>query len=354
MLNRRWSLIARPQGLPTAEHLRLVEDELRPPAEGELVLRNLYLSLDPATRKRMDEAEGYLPATPLGGTPTTTVLAEVIESRHPDFRAGEFVTSFGDWAEHSVVGVNAMTARIAPTPEIPFTRHLSVLGITGMTAYFGLLACGEPKPGETVLVSAASGAVGSLVGQIAKLHGCRAVGIVGTELKRRRVIEEFGFDDAVVHQGRDISTLAEHIRKACPQGVDICFENVGGTPLDASLLIINGGARIVLCGLIAAYNSGQSQGCQNLWQVIARSASMKGFLVKDYLHRRDEALEPLSRWLAAGDLKVREHIEAGIENVPTAFSKLFDGSNDGKLIVALRPEMVNPDGSVEHLTMRGG
>ncbi len=337
MLNRRWALIARPDGIPTAEHLQLVEEELRAPEDGELVLRNLYLSLDPATRKRMNDAQGYLPAIALGGTPTTTVLGQVIESRHPDFRPGDIVTSFGDWAQHSIVAVNAMTARISPTRDIPLTRHLSVLGITGMTAYFGLLDCGQLKPGETVVVSAAAGAVGSLVGQIAKLHGCRAVGIVSTQDKRRRVIEEFGFDDAVLYPGRDAEALAEQIRQCCPDGVDVCFENVGGALLDASLLAINSGARIVLCGLIADYNAKQAQGCQNLWQVIARSASMKGFLVKDYLHRRDEALEVLSRWLSAGSLTVREHIETGIETVPAAFSRLFDGSNDGKLIVALTP-----------------
>lgn len=337
MLNRRWTLIARPDGIPTAAHLRLVEERLRAPEDGELVLKNLYLSLDPATRKRMNDAQGYLPAIALGGTPTTTVLGQVIESRHPDFRPGDIVTGFGDWAEHSIVAVNAMTARISPTRDIPLTRHLSVLGITGMTAYFGLLDCGQLKPGETVIVSAAAGAVGSLAGQIAKLHGCRAVGIVGTEDKRRRVIDEFGFDDAILYPGRDVETLAEQIRRCCPDGVDVCFENVGGTLLDASLLAINSGARIVLCGLIADYNAQQAQGCRNLWQVIARSATMKGFLVKDYLHRRDEAFEALSRWLSAGRLTVREHIEPGIENVPDAFARLFDGSNDGKLIVALAP-----------------
>jgi NADPH-dependent curcumin reductase CurA len=336
MLNRRWALIARPNGVPTADHLRLVEGELRPLRDGELTLKNFYLSLDPATRKRMDQAEGYLPAIPLGSSPTTTVLAEVIESRNPDFRPGELVTSFADWAEYSVVEVNAMTVRIAATPGIPLTRHLSVLGITGMTAYFGLLDCGQPKPGETVLVSAAAGAVGSLVGQIAKLHGCRTVGIVGTQEKRRRAIEEFGFDDAVLYQERDAQGLAELIRQCCPQGVDISFENVGGPLLDASLLVINPGARIVLCGLIAQYNAEQPGGCQNLWQVIARSATMKGFLVKNYLDRREEALEPLSRWLCTGKLTVREHVETGIETVPAAFSKLFDGSNDGKMIVALK------------------
>ncbi len=338
MLNRRWILSARPRGRPTTEHLHLVEDRLRPLTNDELLLKNLYISLDPATRKRMDEADGYLPAIPLGGTPTTTVLAEVIESRHPDFRAGEIVTSFGGWAEYSIVSPDVMTARVTATPDIPLTYHLSMLGITGLTAYFGLLDCGRPRPGETVLVSAAAGAVGSLVGQIAKLHGCRTVGIAGTETKCRRLITEFGFDDAILYRELDTAGLAARIHQCCPQGVDIHFENVGGTLLDAALLTINPGARIVLCGLIAGYNTQTSPGCQNLWQVIARSASIQGFLVKDYLHRREEALASLRRWLSEGHLKVREHVETGIEIVPAAFAKLFDGSNDGKLMIKMASE----------------
>jgi NADPH-dependent curcumin reductase CurA len=225
---------------------------------------------------------------------------------------------------------------IDPAAVPSVTHYLSVLGAVGLTAYFGLLEVGRPRAGETVLVSGAAGAVGSLVGQIAKLRGCRAVGIAGGADKCRRLTERYGFDAAIDYRGKDAAALAAAIEQAAPAGIDVVFENVGGAALDAALMSLNRGARVALCGLISEYNSATGPvGARNLWQLIVQSATISGFLVSDFLPRFNEGGAQMAKWLAAGQLVVDEHVDHGIENALPAFLRLFEGSNQGKMILAL-------------------
>jgi NADPH-dependent curcumin reductase CurA len=332
--SRRWTLTARPLGVPGADHLALRDLDLPDPAAGQIVLHNLYVSLDPATRKRMDAAQGYLPAIPIGGSPTTTVLGRVVSSNHGSYREGDLVTAMAGWESHSLVTVDALTAPIVDV-GVPLSRHLGVLGITGLTALFGLRDVGRPAAGQTVCVSGATGGVGAIVGQIAKILGCRAVGIVGSTLKQRIALTELGYDAAVVHAGLSVNDLAAALGQAAPSGIDVVFENVGGAALDAALLNINDRARIALCGLVAGYNGTGGDACQQLWRVVVRSAVIEGFLVKSFLDRRAEGVATLTGWLKDGRLKPTEHIVDGIEAAVDAFAMLFDGRNRGKLMLRL-------------------
>ena len=331
---QRWILTARPAGVPNDAHLALREAVLPEPQAGQIVLRNLFVSLDPATRRRMDAGETYLPGIPLGGTPSSTVLGAVIASRHDAYREGDLVVAMAGWESHSLVTVDGLTALATPL-GVPLSHHLSVLGITGLTALFGLRDVGRPVAGETVSVSGAAGGVGGIVGQIARILGCRTVGIVGSVAKQRLAEAELGYDCAVVHAGRRARELADDLRGCCPQGIDVVFENVGGASLDAALLNLNMGGRVALCGLVAGYNGTGSDACRELWRVVMRSARMEGFLVKSFLDRRAEGVATLAAWLADGRLKAREHIVPGLESAVQAFAMLFDGRNDGKLMLQL-------------------
>lgn len=333
-LAQRWTLTARPDGVPGHAHLALREAVLPEPRKGQIVLRNLYVSLDPATRRRMDVGETYLPGIPIGGTPSTTVLGTVLASRHDAYREGDMVIAMAGWESHSLVTVDALTAPAADF-GVAASHHLSVLGITGLTALFGLRDVGRPVAGETVSVSGATGGVGGIVGQIARNLGCRAVGIVGSAAKQQLAETELGYDAAVVHAGRDAQGLAAELRRVAPQGIDVVFENVGGAALDAALLNLNPGGRIALCGLVAGYSGTGGDACRELWRVVMRSARMEGFLVKNFLDRRAEGVATLAGWLADGRLKAREHIVPGLEAAVDAFAMLFDGRNDGKLMLQL-------------------
>jgi NADPH-dependent curcumin reductase CurA len=219
------------------------------------------------------------------------------------------------------------------------TCHLSVLGTSGLTAYNGLLKVGKPKSGETVLVSAASGSVGSLVGQIAKIQGCRVVGITGSAAKCSRLLESYGFDAAIDRSGKDVDALARAVRSACPQGVDVYFDNVGGPCLEAALDAINSSARIVLCGMIGEYNGEPQPGPRNLWRLVAKTASMKGFLNREYLAHPDDELRQLRQWITEGRFTWSEHIEEGLENFHSAFMRLFDGTHEGKVILRVTSQV---------------
>lgn len=331
--NRRVLLRRRPRGRPVAEDFALVHEAIPGPAEGELLVRNLYCSLDPAMRRWMDE-KSYAEPIALDSAIRCTAVGRVAVSRHRDFEVGDHLIAMCAVEDYSIIRPGGFTRKIGDDDQTPLSRYLSLYGPIGMTAYFSLLEIGKPKAGETVLVSGAAGAVGSLVGQIAKIKGCRAVGIAGGPEKCAMLTDEFGFDAAIDYQGRDLESLMEAIHESCPDGVDVYFDNVGGVILDAALGCINQFARLVECGMISQYNaSGSMPGPGNIWQIIARTATMQGFLGRQYTDRFPEAMAELRRWATEGRIHAREHIETGLENFYAAFMRLFDSTNKGKLIL---------------------
>lgn len=333
--NRRFKLVRRPAGEPVAEDFELATEPLPELAEGEFLVRNHYASLDPAIRGWLDDKPSYMPPVPLGAPVRATTVGRVARSRNPAFAEGQWVVGLNAIEDYSVVRPNGFTSPIDPD-GIPPTHFLSLLGAVGMTAYFGLLEVGQPRAGETVLVTGAAGAVGSLVGQIATIKGCRAIGIAGGPEKCRRLIEDYGFDAAIDYRGKDVSALSAAIREAAPGGVDVIFENVGGDILDAGLLNLNDHARIALCGLISEYNRAEGpKGARNIWQLIVKRATMRGLLVRDYLDRFAEGGAQLAGWLREGRIRVDEHIDEGIENALPAFLRLFRGTNEGKMILKI-------------------
>ncbi|SEJ76748.1 hypothetical protein SAMN05216201_11745 [Pseudomonas linyingensis] len=333
--NRRWILQKRPAGLVTLADIELREEPLRPLQSGEVLIRNHYLSIDPAIRDWMSERPSYLPSIPLGAVVRSTSLGAVVESRHPAFKAGDLAVGVNGWEDFSIASGDQLMS-VQPMSGEAEQYFLSIYGAVGLTAYFGLLEKGRPQPGETVLVSAAAGAVGSLVGQIARLKGCRAVGIAGSEAKCRWLVDELGFDAAINY--RTSTNLQEAIREACPNGVDVYFDNVGGEVLDAALMTLNKNARIVFCGAISGYNSQQSvPGPYNFWQILARTVTLEGFLVSDYFDRFPEAIAQVRQWLAEGKITFREQVVDGLEHCLDTFNLLFEGANNGKLIVRLDP-----------------
>ncbi len=334
--NRRFTLVRRPHGLPQPDDFAHDTVPVPSPADGEFVVRNRYASLDPAIRGWLDEAPSYLPPVALGDPVRATTVGQVVASNNPAFAVDDWVLGLNTIEEYSLVRPGGFTMPIDPRTVPSVTHYLSVLGAVGLTAYFGLLEVGKPRPGETVLVSGAAGAVGSLVGQIARIVGCRTVGIAGGADKCRRLRDDYGYDAAIDYRGKSPAALAAAIREAAPDGVDVIFENVGGAVLDAGLLALNHGARVALCGLISEYNSAEGAiGARNLWQLIVKSATISGFLISDFLPRFAEGATAMAGWLAEGRLRVDEHVDEGIENALPAFLRLFEGSNQGKMILAL-------------------
>ncbi len=332
-MNRQYILARRPRALPTPEEVVLQEVPVPEAGDNEIVVRNLYMSLDPAIRGWMSDQPNYIEPIPVGAPVWATTIGRVVQSNSPDFAAGDIALGMNAWEDYSKMPAAAAT-RIDETFGLPLTNFLSVLGATGLTAYFGLLDVGQPVAGETLLVSGAAGAVGSIVGQIGKIKGCRVVGIAGTDEKCRWLLEECGFDEVINY--RECGDLTTAIAAACPAGVDIYWENVGGETLDAVLLNLAQNARIVFCGWIATYNDEQKrEGPRNLWQLLAKSARMEGFVVMSYIPRFPEGIAALGQWLAEGRIKHREHVIDGLENALDAFHMLFDGRNEGKLIVRI-------------------
>jgi NADPH-dependent curcumin reductase CurA len=331
--NRTVVLRSRPVGAPKPTDFELVSRSPVLPATGGLLVKVLECSLDPAMRRWMD-ADSYGTPVGLGEPLPCTLIGRVVESDSADFQPGDLVTGRGTLSEYAALATDGYTRRIDAAGLPSLSCHLSVLGTSGLTAYNGLLKVGRPVAGETVLVSAASGSVGSLVGQIARLQGCRAVGITGGEHKCRKLVQAYGFDAAIDRTGKDADALAQAVRDACPAGVDVYFDNVGGACLDAALAGINHKARIVLCGMISEYNaSGRIDGIRNLWQLVARTATMTGFLNRVYLADCARELRQLRQWIDEGRLTWAEHVEQGLENFYPAFMRLFDGSHDGKVIL---------------------
>jgi NADPH-dependent curcumin reductase CurA len=304
------------------------------PGPGEVVLRVLYLSLDPAMRGWMNESKSYIPPVGLGEVMRAIGLGQVVASNEPSLRPSDFakgLTGVQDYAVVAAQNLNKVDPQLAPLP-----RHLGVLGGTGLTAYFGLLEVGQPEPGETVVVSGAAGATGSVVGQIARIQGCRAVGIAGGAAKCKYLTEELGFDAAIDYKSEDVgAALTRH----CPNGVNVFFDNVGGEILDMVLSHLARKARVVLCGAISQYNNAADvRGPKNYLSLLINSARMEGFIVFNFAQRYGEGIRALAGWLAEGKLKAREDIVEGLENFPEAFVKLFRGENFGKLVIKVAQE----------------
>ncbi|MFQ3594776.1 MAG: NADP-dependent oxidoreductase [Sphingomonadaceae bacterium] len=331
----RFLLARRPVGRPVAEDFALAEEDCPPLAEGQFLIENRYASLDPAIRGWLDDAPSYMPPVALGDAVRATTVGVVAASRAPDFPVGQWVLGLHAIETHSVSEAGGFTSAIDPSLVPSPTNFLSVLGAVGMTAWFGLLEVGQPQAGETLLVSGAAGAVGSLVGQLGKWKGCRVIGIAGGPEKCARIVERYGFDAAIDHRGKDADRLAAEIRAAAPQGLDMVFENVGGACLDAALLNLRHGARVALCGLISEYNAPQPVGARNLWQLIVHSARIQGLLVRDWLPRFPEGMAGMAELIRAGRIVFNEHVDEGIANAFPAFMRLFDGTNDGKLILKI-------------------
>ncbi len=336
--NRKFTLVSRPDGEPKSSDFALVEEDLPELEDGSFLVRNHYISLDPAQRGWMSDAESYMPPIALGAAVTASAVGRVHASKNPDFPEGQWVVGLAAMEEYSVVQAGGFTAPVDASLVPSATNFLSVLGAVGMTAYFGMIDDGKPKEGETLLVTGAAGAVGSLVGQIGKIKGCRVVGIAGGADKCGKLVNDYGFDAAIDYRGKTQAQLEAEIATAAPDGVDIIWENVGGIIMDAGIASINEYGRMVLCGLISEYNSPEPVGTRNLWYLISRQATIKGFLVRDYPPRFPEGITQMGQWLAEGKIKHDEDIEKGIENSYDAFMKLFSGGNQGKMILDVSPE----------------
>lgn len=331
-INHQWCLAARPVGMIKESDFQWAEEAVPPPGDNQVLVRNLYLSLDPANRGWVREEGSYMPPIPLGAVMSGGTVGVVEESRHPGFQPGDNVQGFLGWQEYAVAS-GATLNKLPNNPDIPLTAYLGLFGHIGLTAYFGLLDITHPKQGETIVVSAAAGAVGSIVGQIGKIKGCRVVGIAGSPEKCRWIVDELGFDAAIDYKAENVR---ESLKKTCPDGIDIYFENVGGEILDAVLSMINLHARISLCGMISQYNATKPvPGPYNFINILAKRARIEGFIVIDFMHRAPEAIAELSKWYAEGKLKYRVDVVEGLKNAPGALNKLFEGSNQGKLIVKI-------------------
>lgn len=334
-VNRRFLLRRRPQGEPVPEDFELVTEPLPELAEGQFLIRNHYASLDPAMRGWMDDADSYMPPIPLGAPVRASTIGVVEASKAEGFAPGQWVMGLNGIEVYSIGTVGGFTQPIDPGLVPSVTNYLSLFGAVGMTAYFGLFEVCEPKPGDTVLVSGAAGAVGSIVGQLAKIHGCKTIGIAGGAEKCKRLTERYGFDVAIDYRGKDEAALTAEIAAAAPNGVDVIFENVGGIILDAGLANLAMNARVGLCGLISEYNSEEPVGARNLWRLIVKRASIRGLLVADYVARFGEGAAKMGEWAAQGRINIDEHVDEGIENAYSAFMRLFSGSNQGKMILKI-------------------
>lgn len=334
IMNRRFILAARPDGLPQESDFRLENSPLPVPGPGQIVIRNHYASLDPAIRGWLDDTPSYLPPVALGDAVRASTIGTVEASHVDRFAPGDWVMGLNRIEQYSVVTPDDFMHPIDVTLAPSVTSYLSAMGAVGLTAWFGVSEIMKPRAGQTLLVSGAAGAVGSMVGQLAKLQGARVVGIAGGAAKCARLIDHYGFDAAIDYRGKDVAALAADIGAACPQGIDHVYENVGGTCLDAALLHINTQAQIILCGLIAEYN-GDPQGARNIWQLIVKTATMRGYLLTEFVDRFPEGSRAIAALIAQGKLLFDEHIEDGIDRAYPAFMRLFDGSNDGKMILKL-------------------
>jgi NADPH-dependent curcumin reductase CurA len=329
-VNRQFVLASRPTGIPEESNFNLIETPIPALKDGEFLARAMYISVDPYMRGRISQAKSYAAGVEIGGVMVAGGVARVVESKNPNFAVGDIVDPYMGWQEYVVSngrGLRKLNPAIAPV-----STALGVLGTTGLTAYFGLLDVCNPKAGETVVVSGAAGAVGSIVGQIAKLRGCKTVGIAGGDDKVEWILKDCGYDAAFNY--KTTANYGAKLKELCPNGIDIYFDNVGGTITDAVFMQINTSARLSICGQISQYNNAKPEmGPRLLGMLIVARAKVQGFLVTDYMPRFVEGLTEMSSWLRDGKLKYREDIVDGFENLPKAFIGLFHGENTGKRIV---------------------
>jgi NADPH-dependent curcumin reductase len=330
MNNRKILLASRPQGAVIEQNFRIVDAPMPQPADGEVLVRNEWLSLDPYMRGRMSDAKSYVPPAQLDEVMVGQTVGEVVDSRNPRVSVGDKVLTQLGWQSHGIA--NGADVTKVDARHVPASYYLGVLGMPGFTAWFGLFEIGQPKALETVVVSAASGAVGSVVGQLAKIRGCRAVGIAGGRAKCDHVVHELGFDACVDHRA---GNLYDDLRAACPNGIDVDFENVGGAVLDTALRLMNRHSRIVLCGLVAEYSAKEPYGYQRLRSVLVNRIRMQGMIVFDWKDRYGEALAGLTAYVAEGRLAYRESIVEGLDNAPRALIGLLKGENFGKQLVKI-------------------
>ncbi len=334
MKNQRIVLASRPTGFPTVENFRLEEVDLTPLAEGEVRVRHHYLSLDPYMRGRMNEGKSYAEAQPLDQTMIGGTVGEVVESRHPRFAVGDRVVGMGGWQRYATARGEGELRKVDDS-VIPLSAYLGAVGMPGMTAWYGLTQIITPRPGETVCVDAASGAVGSVVGQLAKLTGCRVVGIAGGADKCRYLTEELGFDAAIDYKAHpNAKSLYQALKATAPSGIDGHFENVGGTILDAVMLRMNAHGRIAVCGMISGYN-GEPIPMAAPQLILVSRLKLQGFIVSEHMELWPTGLRELAEHVAAGRIKYRESIAEGLENAPQAFFDLLRGHNFGKQLVKL-------------------
>jgi len=332
-INRRFLLASRPHGAPAPDNFKLEQSPVPAPAAGQVLLRTVYLSLDPYMRGRMSDAPSYAAHVEIGEVMVGGTVSRVEASEHADYKPGDLVLSYSGWQDYALSDGKGLTKLDAKLGKPSYA--LGVLGMPGFTAYMGLLDIGQPQAGETVVVAAATGAVGSVVGQIAKLKGCRVVGIAGGADKCKYAVEELGFDACIDHRAAD---FPQQLAAACDKGIDVYFENVGGAVFSAVLPLLNLHARVPVCGLIANYNAaGKPEGPDHLpglmGKLLVRRIKMQGFIIFDYYHRYQEFFKDMSGWLAAGKIKFREDIVDGLENAPQAFIGLLEGKNFGKLVI---------------------
>lgn len=332
-VNRQWHLAAHPVGMVKESDFELREAPVPSPRDGQVLVRNLYLSVDPAMRGWITGQRTYVDGIQVGDLMRGACVGQIVESKKPGYEAGELVVGGFDWQDYVATESGGMLAMQKIPPGIPPTVALGPLGITGMTAYFGLLEVGRPQAGETVVVSGAAGATGSVVGQIAKIKGCRAIGIAGGPEKCSWVAGEAGFDAAIDYKSEDV---VERLAELCPDGINVYFDNVGGPILEAALQNLAMRGRVVICGAISGYNAEEPPpGPRNYLQLLMKRGRMEGFIVMDFLDKVQQAIGDLSGWLMAGKIKYQEDIVQGLENAPQALIRLFEGKNLGKQLVKI-------------------
>jgi hypothetical protein len=336
---KRIVLASRPVGEPKPSDFRTEETPIPTPGEGQVLLRTIWLSLDPYMRGRMNDGPSYAAPVPIGGVMEAGTVNEVIASNNPGFAKGDIVLARAGWQTHALSDGKGL-ARIDPKIA-PISTAVGVLGMPGMTAYTGLLDIGKPQAGETVVVAAASGAVGSAVGQIARIKGARAVGIAGGKDKCEHVKKELGFDDCLDHRDPD---LAAKLKEACPGGIDVYFENVGGAVFEAVFPLLNNFARVPVCGLIAQYNATEAKppkwAAAMMFSILTKRLTFRGFIVSDFAGRRDDFLRDMSQWVREGKVKYKEFVTEGLDSAPGAFMGLLKGANFGKQLVRVGPDRV--------------
>jgi NADPH-dependent curcumin reductase CurA len=343
LVNKQIRLVKRPSGLVVESDFERTEEEIAPLKDGQVLIKHLYLALDPALRNWMDDyAHSYLPPVELGDVMGSICLGKVVESRHPDFQAGDITWGLGGWEQYRIMTADSNRQVqglmvMHPDPDLPLSHYLSVCGTTGLTGYFGMLEVGQPKAGENILISGAAGAVGSVAGQVAKSAvECNLVGIAGSDEKCQWLRDELGFDKTINY--KTCTDMSAAISAACPGGIDVFFDNVGGDILNAAIMNLNFRARILMCGAISQYNREDhynQPGPTNLWQLLVKNARIEGFTVAYYAERWAEATITLEDMVKSGELKFKEEVVEGLENAISAFQKLFSGANSGRLIVKL-------------------